>query len=97
MVDFVVRKAAATAIYEEGERRLRETPMPSGQKYKIGQRVHIAKDLGESMSHFKSDADATVVGVYAHMYGGSDVKSYSLDIDGFGESSWYDENQLTAI
>ncbi len=49
------------------------------------------------MSHFTSDCDATVVHTYAHAYGGDDVKSYCLDVDGHGETSWYDEWQLTVI
>lgn len=83
--------------HEAGMLRLKTEPEPEGQKFKVGSRVRIADDLGESMSHFSSGVDATVDHTYAHAYGGSDVKSYALDIDGKGFSAWYKENQLTQI
>lgn len=49
------------------------------------------------MSHFTSGVNATVVHTYAHAYGGRDVKSYCLNVDGEGRVSWYYEHQLTAI
>jgi hypothetical protein len=49
------------------------------------------------MAHFQSGVNATVKNTYAHAYGGDDVKSYCLDIDDYGEVSWYEEHQLTAI
>jgi len=97
MIDYETRVADAMGIFTEGRRRLKAMAEPDGQKFHIGQRVHIAKDLGETMIYFNSDVDATVVGVYSHMYGGDDVESYSLNIDGIGESAWYQEWQLTAI
>jgi hypothetical protein len=87
----------AHAHYAAGMARVRETPDPKGQKFPTGSRVHIAKDLGPTMSHFESDVDATVQYVYAHAFGGDNVTSYSLNIDGYGSVAWYYENQLTAI
>ena len=78
-------------------RKVKETPDPDGQKFPRGSRVRIADDLGVSMSHFKSGVDATVEYVHAHAYGGSDVKSYSLNIDDCGSVAWYYESQLSAI
>jgi hypothetical protein len=49
------------------------------------------------MSHFPKACNATVVGTYAQQFGGGDVKSYTLDLDGIGENSWYQEDQLTLI
>ena len=91
------RLADAIAINELAEQRLKSGFMPEGQKFKIGDRVRIAKDLGYSMSHFKNDCNATVVGSYAQQFGGDDVKEYTLNIDNYGKSSWYKEHQLTLI
>ena len=76
---------------------MKETPEPPGQKFPIGARVKIADDLGQCMAHFPKGKHATVKYTYAHAYGGNDVKSYSLDVDGHGGSSWYKEHQLTAV
>jgi hypothetical protein len=92
-----VRFRAAQEIYAMGLDLVKTTPEPVGQKFKCGQRVRIADDLGKSMSHFKSGVNATVQYTYAHAYGGSDIDSYSLDVDGRGECAWYKEHQLTAI
>ena len=96
-MEFEAYKCAATALYNTGMERVKTTPEPKGQKFPVGSRVHIAKNLGSSMSHFPSDVNATVQYVYAHAFGGSNIKSYSLNIDGVGSVAWYYENQLTAI
>lgn len=49
------------------------------------------------MSHFPKGRNATVMYTYAHAYGGNDVKSYSLNVDGHRYISWYEEDQLTAL
>ncbi|MFM6946071.1 MAG: hypothetical protein ACKOWW_02945 [Flavobacteriales bacterium] len=97
MLDYETRAADARAMYQAGMNRVAETPEPKGQKFPCGSRVRIADDLGPSMSHFESGVEATVEYVYAHAYGGGDVKSYSLNIDGRGSVAWYYEHQLTAI
>jgi len=72
--------------------------MEKEQKFKRGNLVHIAKDLGSMMSHFESDKDAIIVGSYADQYGGSKTDSYTVMFpDTGGESSWYMEPQLTLI
>lgn len=76
--------------------RMKSRPEPVGQKFPVGTRVKIADDLGKSMGHFPS-GDATVKYTFAHAFGGNDVTSYCLDIDGIGEVSWYYEHQLTEI
>ncbi len=66
------------------------------QKFKRGDVVHIAADLGQSMSHFEKDEDVVILYSYADEYGGDDTKSYSvLFVKGGNEVSWYDEHQLT--
>ena len=67
------------------------------QKYKNGDHVMIAKDLGKCMRHFSSDCEAIVIGSYKDQYGGDDEKSYTVHIKGGGQSSWYEEWQLSLI
>jgi len=65
------------------------------QKFKRGDVVHIAKDLGPSMSHFPADKDAIVMGSYRDRFGGSNVDSYTVMFcDTGGEWSWYHTHQL---
>ena len=97
MLDYETREAQAIAIYQQGLQRVKDTPEPKGQQFPNGSRVRIKDDLGPSMSHFESGVEATVENVYAHAYGGSDVKSYRLNIDGRGSVAWYYEHQLEAI
>lgn len=88
-------KSCVRNPYEEGMKRVAATEPPLAQKFPVGSRVRIASDLGPHMRHFTSGSSATVLHTYAHAYGGSDVKSYALDIDGQGFSAWYQEHQLT--
>ena len=69
------------------------------QKYHRGDRVKIAKDLGDTMSHFEADCEAIVLYSYKDKYGGKDydVEDYSVYIKGVGQVSWYKEHQLTLI
>jgi hypothetical protein len=97
MLDYQTRLAHANCDYRAGLKKVATTPEPDGQKFPCGSRVRIVDDLGSAMSHFHSGVEATVEYVYAHAYGGSDVKSYSLNIDGRGSCAWYHEHQLTAI
>lgn len=73
------------------------TSAQGGQKFPPGARVRIAESLRTSMKHFPKGVLATVLYTYAHAYGGSDVKSYCLNVDGFGKISWYEEDQLTSV
>lgn len=86
----------AQEIYADGMSRVATDPEPNGQKFPVGSRVKI-KDLGPGMSNFPSGLLATVNYTYAHAYGGSDVTSYSLDVDGIGSIAWYEEHQLSGI
>ena len=97
MLDYKTRLAIAQGAYSTGQKRAKNNPAPTGQKFAPGQRVHITDDLPRYMSHFRSGVNATVKYTYAHAYGGDDVKSYCLDLDGHGECSWYEEDQLTPI
>lgn len=90
------RLSDATAYYNRGLERVATTPYPEGQKFAPGTRVRIADDLGMFMSRFPAGVMATVCHTYAHAYGGNDIESYSLDVDGHGNISWYNVNQLTA-
>jgi hypothetical protein len=67
------------------------------QKFQRGDYVRVAKDLGLSMSHFRADCDAIVIGSYRDQYGGSNNKSYTLYFEDSGQCSWYDEEQLSLI
>lgn len=73
------------------------------QKFQIGQKVRVCKEMPRHMSHFHSDFEATVLGTYAQLYrkGHCDearhYREYSLYSEEFGSLSWYDEDQLTAI
>ena len=81
------------ATYTAGMERVKTTPTPEGQRYPVGTRVRIADDLGPYMRHFPAGRFATVLHTYAHAFGGDDVKSYCLDVDGYGPVAWYFENQ----
>ncbi len=88
---------ARRSPYQEGLDRVATTPQPKEQKFLIGSRVRIAQDLGPLMGHFPGKGcEATVKYTHAHAFGGS-PKSYSLDVDGHGSCSWYEEHQLTLI
>ena len=96
-IEYAERLQQAEGIYAEGLKRVETTPAPDKQKFPCGSRVRIADDLGGSMRHFTSGCDATVEYVYAHAYGGNNITSYSLDLDGAGSVAWYHECQLTKI
>ena len=61
--------------------------------------VRVCRDLPPSMSHFHSDFDAIVKGSYSQIYGGDNIKEYSLYMikDGrvVDNISWYSEEHLT--
>ena len=95
-MDYETKLAQAQGVYAAGLKKVATTSEPEGQKFPNGSRVRIGK-MPSYMSHFQGECDATVKYTYAHAYGGSDVKSYCLDIDGYGGASWYEEGQLTAI
>ena len=97
MVDYQTMTVAAKAFTAVGELRTKLTKEPEGQKFPVGSRVFIAEDLGDSMSHFPKGKEAIVEYTYAHAFGGSNVKSYSLNVDGEGSHAWYYEEQLTLL
>ena len=67
------------------------------QKFHKGDHVMVAKDLGPHMSHFKSNCEAIVIGSYKDKYGGDNTSAYTIHIKGSGQTSWYEEHQLTLI
>ena len=67
------------------------------QKYNHGDLVHIVKDLGSYKTHFQSDKDAIIIASYAQQFGGYDDRSYTIYIENYGETSWYEEDQLILI
>ena len=85
------------------EESIDEARQSKHQKFAIGDKVFITKDLPVNMKHFTGGVKATVVGTYAQLvYGGAQgniryYKMYTLKIPGEGESSWYDEDQLTLV
>ena len=68
----------------------------SNQKFHKGDLVQIGA-MPDYMRHFQGNCRAIVIGSYADQYGGNDHDSYTLFIEGQGETSWYEENQLTLI
>ena len=91
------RNQEAKGIHQAGMERVRTQPVPTGQKYAPGTRVRIDDHLDSTMAHFPSGKNATVRYTYDHAFGGGDIDSYCLDIDGHGEVAWYYEGQLTPI
>jgi len=67
------------------------------QKFNKGDKVKVADDLGPHMSHFQGGMEAIVIGSYKDKYGGSDIHSYTIHIQGRGEISWYHEHQMELI
>lgn len=70
------------------------------QKYFKGDLVQLG-DMPRSMSHFPANCQAVVMYTYKEKYGGSKREEqqyclYILEKDQ-GETSWYDEDQLTLI
>ena len=73
----------------------------SSQQFQRGDLVRVAADLGPCMSHFRTNADAIVLGSYADQYGCRDKRTANqytlLFTDSGSESSWYDADQLTLL
>lgn len=69
------------------------------QQFQRGDVVHIAKDLGSSMSHFDSDRDAVVLGSYRDQFGGGpdNEHTYTLLFLNGARVSWYYDSQLTLL
>jgi hypothetical protein len=83
------------ALGEGGEELNAES---SDQKFKRGDVIQIADDLGTSMSHFRAACEAIVIGSYADQFGGSDSESFTLMYTDDGEQcSWYYGRQLTFV
>ena len=63
------------------------------QKFLVGQRVHVSKDMPIYMDHFEKDFD----GIVDHY----NNKEYSIavieDEKVVNSISWYEENQLTSV
>ena len=68
------------------------------QKFRRGNLVLIADDLGPSMGHFRAGCKAIVMGSYNDQYGGGNTDSYTvMFMDTGGQCSWYYEHQLTLL
>lgn len=71
------------------------------QKFRKLTFVHVSKEMPKCMAHFASDFDAIIDGTYSQLYGGSDIKQYSIfkikDGKVVNSISWYYESQLTAL
>ena len=69
------------------------------QEFRVGDLVHIKKELPECMSHFTNDKDA-IVTEYSHnsSQAGSDWEhDYQIYIKGQGTSAWYNNSNLDLI
>lgn len=91
------RKTAEASRYHNKCLNNLDKSFNSKQKFQIGEKVKIAKDLGVGMSHFRSDFVGTIGYTYSQMYGGNNYESYSIIDENGGSNSWYMENQLTKI
>jgi len=91
------RESQARSMYARGLNNVKNNIEPKGQKFHIGERVKIADDLGSSMRFFPKGVRATVLYTYAYAYGGKNIKDYCLNVDGYGEISWYAEHQLSLV
>lgn len=71
------------------------------QKFRKLTCVKVAEKMPPHMSHFDCGFVGIVDGTYSQIYGGSDVKSYSIyKVVGFkivNHISWYNEDQLTEL
>lgn len=68
------------------------------QRFKRGDVVHIAKDLGPAMKHFDNDQDAIILGSHQDQFGGDKVDIWTVMLcDSGARSSWYHTNQLTFL
>lgn len=67
------------------------------QKFKRGDVVRIADDLGPMMAHFEKGQTAIVMGSYDDQYGGGNSRDYTLMLEDCSRVSWYHEDQLTFI
>ena len=73
------------------------------QKFRKFTMVRVSEEMPSYMSHFDCGFDAIVDGTYSQLYGGGDVKSYSLYVlskdrkEIVNSVSWYEEDQLTEL
>lgn len=87
----------AQEIYDRGMLRVKTEPAPPGQKFPVGARVRVSNGTsGYSVGLSGRGRTATVIHTYAHAFGGANVESYCLNVDGIGVSAWYDEAWLSA-
>ncbi len=84
-------------IHAAGIKRVNSVAEPEGQKFPCGSRVKITNSPDHTRDHFPHGVEATVMYTYAHAYGGEDVYSYCLNVDGHGEISWYEEDELELV
>ena len=72
--------------------------MSDTHEFEVGDHVHIAKDLGPSMSHFTADCDAIILEIDQNDEDNQapDDKC-ALYIKGHGKSAWYRLHQLTLL
>lgn len=73
--------------------------MRANQKFRRGDLVRIADDLGPHMVHFRKSCEVIVLGSFDDLYGGGreDCHTYSVFFKDQGSCSWYEEGQLTLV
>jgi hypothetical protein len=72
------------------------TTVATTQQFHKGDLVRVVKDLGPTMPHFASGVDGIVIGSYADQYGRR-VDSFTVYIQGQGETSWYRGEHLVLV
>lgn len=90
MIDYEKRLAQAKAYSAWGEENVKNGTFKTKQKYPKGARV-------QTTHTWAGCTTGTIIGTYAQLYGGDNIDSYSLDIDGRGKCSWFPEASLTLI
>ena len=95
-MDYKQRLADAKTMYA----RPVKANLPN-QKFKRGQRVKVADEMPEYMSHFPKGFEAIVEYTYGQKYDGEDYDNYSLIVLEKGKPinsiAWYYESQLTLL
>lgn len=68
------------------------------QKFKRGNLVRLAKDLGISKAHIESECLAIVLGSYGDIYNSHNIYEYKIMFPLTGSTSaWYDQEDLTLV
>jgi len=104
------RLAAATGYYNKGLRRVKDKPVPKGQKFLPGIFVYVEYYEGSPHAYIRKGDYTMVEYTYEHAFRQhhddpetvcKHILDYSLllrwDMNEWGTSAWFDERQLTEV